>query len=337
MTKRTCSVEGCERPHSGRGYCAVHYQHWYRWGDPLMWAPPRQTVCSFPGCDKPFESRGYCTGHARQLRSGEELRPLRSFTRNGICSIDGCGRKLLAQGWCGLHYSRWKNYGDPLRERQPGERNKSYKRPYTLNEAFFDEVTTEAQAYWLGFITADGNVRTSPTKGSTLTVELQTGDRPHLERLCQDLGSNRPVGTYRTTSVAAFGSWRLVEALERLGVTPRKSGIVRPWPGPPNLMSHYWRGLFDGDGSISKAAKARCWSVSICGSKACVADFATWGAEICGSRAAIRPHSAAPACWYWTVGGNRMAALLADGLYRDATVALARKQARAAQLCDEHL
>jgi hypothetical protein len=31
-----CSVDGCERPCKGRGYCSLHYQRWYAHGDPLV-------------------------------------------------------------------------------------------------------------------------------------------------------------------------------------------------------------------------------------------------------------------------------------------------------------
>lgn len=35
MPERTCSVEGCDRRHYGRGWCNTHYQRWYFHGDPL--------------------------------------------------------------------------------------------------------------------------------------------------------------------------------------------------------------------------------------------------------------------------------------------------------------
>lgn len=31
----TCTLDGCDRPHAGRGYCQPHYKRWYRYGDPL--------------------------------------------------------------------------------------------------------------------------------------------------------------------------------------------------------------------------------------------------------------------------------------------------------------
>ena len=31
---RKCDVEGCDNKHSGKGFCAKHYQRWLRYGDP---------------------------------------------------------------------------------------------------------------------------------------------------------------------------------------------------------------------------------------------------------------------------------------------------------------
>ena len=33
------------------------------------------------------------------------------------CSIDGCKGRHQAHGWCMRHYGRWREYGDPMRER----------------------------------------------------------------------------------------------------------------------------------------------------------------------------------------------------------------------------
>jgi hypothetical protein len=35
MSQRTCSVDGCERPHEAKSFCEMHYDRWRKWGDPL--------------------------------------------------------------------------------------------------------------------------------------------------------------------------------------------------------------------------------------------------------------------------------------------------------------
>lgn len=62
MTKRTCSIDGCDNPHSARGWCGTHYMNWRRNGDPE--AP------------------------AKTARNGENLRWLRD--RFDADDTDGC-------------------------------------------------------------------------------------------------------------------------------------------------------------------------------------------------------------------------------------------------------
>ena len=84
MAERTCSIEGCERPHRSRGWCNVHYQRWYKTGDPLTVRPGR-----WAGYEKP------------------------------ICLIDGCGKPAHARGLCSVHAPRHRRHGDPLAGRRP--------------------------------------------------------------------------------------------------------------------------------------------------------------------------------------------------------------------------
>lgn len=35
MSKRTCSIEDCDRPVKHRGWCGMHYMRWFRHGDPI--------------------------------------------------------------------------------------------------------------------------------------------------------------------------------------------------------------------------------------------------------------------------------------------------------------
>lgn len=40
MTAPGCSIPECFRPPRRRGLCEMHYQRWYRHGDPLVRLPP---------------------------------------------------------------------------------------------------------------------------------------------------------------------------------------------------------------------------------------------------------------------------------------------------------
>jgi hypothetical protein len=33
---KSCSIEGCENPHTARGWCGMHCERWRRYGDPLV-------------------------------------------------------------------------------------------------------------------------------------------------------------------------------------------------------------------------------------------------------------------------------------------------------------
>lgn len=299
----------CGEPAVAQGYCPKHYQRWSKWGDPTVSMQQVRGICAFPGCGLPHDSHGYCTSHARQLRQGREiteLLPRGTWTREVSERIAG-------------HVER-----NAVRLVRP--------RKYTLDESYFDEITDERRAYWLGFIAADGCVIEDPAgRPAYLRVELAEYDEEHLRTLCGHLGSDRPVLYSQDCACVSFGSRRLASALCQLGVTPRKSLIVEPWDGPAELMPHYWRGLFDGDGGMCFSGGY--WHAKICGSKACVEAFAVWARSICGSRAQAIPVRPGHACWQWQVSGSIKAQILVRALYENASVALERKRVLAQELC----
>jgi hypothetical protein len=204
------------------------------------------------------------------------------------------------------------------------------RRVYAVDESFFDVINTEEKAYWLGFLTADGTI------GDDLVMlALQEGDIPHLYKFTSSLRSNHPIIHREQTQkdkVYRFGqvcltSQRLARALHRLGVGKKKSFIVRPCEQvPEHLLSHYWRGVFDGDGFVTRARGrmfgAIKWDVGLVGNRAIVLGFETFIRQCTGQKAQIKPHSRIFTVRY---SGVALPQAILQVLYYDATIFLERK------------
>ena len=129
-------------------------------------------------------------------------------------------------------------------------------------------------------------------------------------------------GSPRSTQASPSARGGSQQALIALGISPRKSATVKPWDGPAELMPHYWRGLFDGDGSIARKSQGL-WTMFLCGSEACVRGFTAWAHDICGTNATPYFNTG---CWYVSISGRHQVAKLARAMYEDAPVS-ARPQA----------
>lgn len=326
MEQRTCSIDGCEGAVSARGWCGRHYQIWRKHEDPL-WVPIRQKdkVCAVSGCARSAWARGWCSQHYQawsKYGDPEGVAPDRPVR---LCGFPGCERKHRAGGLCAAHLNQQRR-GTDLYPIHPSRG--SWK--YTLDYGYFDDIDTPDKAYWLGFITADGCVHTDSGRW-LLAIELKDIDADHLAVFIKCFNSNHPLHFSRGFVSVRISSKQIVESLARVGVGPRKSGVVEPWTGPDHLMRHYWRGMVDGDGTISPTAGRRKWLVNLVGSEACVRAFSAWAAPISESTAS--PRQVGPLCWSWAVAGTAKPSRLVRELYRNSTVALQRK----ADLADEIL
>lgn len=70
MSLPTCSIEGCEKPLFGRGWCNMHYRRWWKHGSPFVTLRERRHEggCQVDGCDRPHDSKGYCGMHSQRVR-----------------------------------------------------------------------------------------------------------------------------------------------------------------------------------------------------------------------------------------------------------------------------
>ena len=207
-------------------------------------------------------------------------------------------------------------------------------RRYRLDEHFFDIIDSEKKSYWLGFLAADGCVY----KGQ-LKLFLQERDKEHLKKFLGDLHANYPIRAhfyssrknYKTMGVE-LSSPKLVQALSRFGITPRKTFSLRPPEIPDELLPHFWRGMLDGDGHIGIVHighHAPTVKVSLVGTYAITNGFTAFVREFAMTRAV--PH---PMRHVWQVDfrGNQLPKLILHKLYDNATVYLDRKLERAKEV-----
>jgi len=116
MTERTCSVEGCERPHRCRGFCATHYRTKMRTGElDRVVVRRRADICQVEGCDRPVFARDWCGMHyTRWKRYGDLDRGRVYKVRDRpVCSVAVCQKPVLARGLCNGHYARMSR-GDEI-------------------------------------------------------------------------------------------------------------------------------------------------------------------------------------------------------------------------------
>lgn len=127
---------------------------------------------------------------------------------------------------------------------------------YRYNSTVFKNIDTEEKAYWLGFISADGCVSKKSDGAMRLKIALKRDDKNHLEKFAMFLDSNLKVkdkiskckGKEYPSSLIVVNSTELCTNLISLGVTPNKSYSIRVPNISEDLMRHYIRGFYDGDG-----------------------------------------------------------------------------------------
>jgi hypothetical protein len=154
-----------------------------------------------------------------------------------------------------------------------------YKKSF--NEAAFAVVDTPEKAYWLGILITDGYVIEPGRVGSPL-VGLQMTDREAAEGFRDFLGLQHPVlrieprgERHQVMYRAACHSRRMARDLARFGVVPRKSHQTFLPLLAEELMPHLLRGLFDGDGTVSRRTDGQAL-VGFCGSERLVAEVRMW-------------------------------------------------------------
>jgi len=140
----------------------------------------------------------------------------------------------------------------------------SWAKKYEIDESLFEKIDCEWKSYFLGFMYADGNMQKYE-----VVLQLSEKDKEILDVFNKIIfDSKRPLGYHKGRYGMAFGrriytkpSYRfriinkkIAQDLRLFGLKPRKS-LTLEMPNqeqvPGELMRHFIRGYFDGDGSVT--------------------------------------------------------------------------------------
>lgn len=163
-----------------------------------------------------------------------------------------------------------------------------------IDSHYFDTIDTEEKAYWLGFLTADGYV----SNANAIELCLAEIDKDHVEKFKKAISSKHAISLKKAKLEGKeFLSYRIsikdttmANALRSYGLTSDKSYTAYIPEIPSNLMKHYIRGLFDGDGSImTRSSNTNLLNISfISGSPKMIEDFCNVIKEYIGIEMNIR-------------------------------------------------
>jgi len=126
-------------------------------------------------------------------------------------------------------------------------------RKYTLNENYFDAIDTSDKAYFLGFLMADGY---NDENRGVIEVSCSEKDKEFLENLSAKIGSSKPLIISRIKEARYYRmcicSRIISKNLSNLGCMQAKTfKLVFPNYLNNEMIRHFIRGYFDGDGCIS--------------------------------------------------------------------------------------
>lgn len=121
----------------------------------------------------------------------------------------------------------------------------------------FEKIDTEEKAYWLGFLYADGSVGSKENK---IELGLKAEDYNHIEKFKNFMKITNKISFRESTNSyrISFRSEKCKQDLIKQGCLPKKS-LILDFPTqeqvPNELIRHFIRGYFDGDGWFTNTEK----------------------------------------------------------------------------------
>ena len=131
-------------------------------------------------------------------------------------------------------------------------------RRHSVNHEYFSVIDTQEKAYWAGLLWADGNISKTTERASgpnRLRLSQKRSQRDHLQSFLEAIEADYRIQDSKSSlqsevSYVDINSRQLCASLEALGYGLKKDRTSIP-PMPQELLRHFVRGYFDGDGCLS--------------------------------------------------------------------------------------
>ena len=211
----------------------------------------------------------------------------------------------------------------------------STSRKYYLDEDFFSEINTDSKAYWLGFLFADGYIskqydKSGKEKGGNIELCLQAQDKYHIANFLHDIKSTAPItdkivklnGNEYKACRTKVSSIKMVNDLVSHGCIPKKSLILtEPIDIPDELVQHFIRGYFDGDGCVAFYPEQYGYTYSILGTVD-ILNYIVSKSEVQSYQIISFKHKK---CYELRIYGKKNIKIFHNYIYADKAVYLERK------------
>lgn len=203
----------------------------------------------------------------------------------------------------------------------------AFSRKYYCNNNYFNDITTEHQAYWLGLIASDGSISRYRHRYN-ISITLHEKDSNILSLFLNDLESNYPIAFSKRDNCCKIGieSKQLITDLSLYNITPQKTFNFRfPQKLDKKLYHHFIRGYFDGDG-CAYISKSKQIEYSITSNKEFLEEVQNILISECGlNKTNLKKYKRTEAKTM-VYCGNRQARKIYDYMYKDATIYFHRKK-----------
>ena len=204
------------------------------------------------------------------------------------------------------------------------------KRKYDIDDDYFEVIDTPNKAYALGIIFADGTISKN---GNYISISLQERDKDILDVLNNEYGGNRRLtyinynnknNNWQNQYMLSVCSKKMKDDIMKHGACPNKSLVLEfPKGVPDNLIRHFIRGYFDGDGNISKK-EDRCTLIS---TEAFCIELSSIVKEVLNINSSIMycHNNIEKTTRTFQIAGKHQVKMFLDWLYKDAEIFLKRK------------